>query len=139
MPRSTIAAAAAFMFALSLIGAVGACGSNSPASSQKVFTQADDRTTVAANVGDVVVVRLPENMTTGYTWAMTVADGLKLTGSEYEGPAGGGEPAVGAGGTRVLTYTVEKSGRLTINGNYVQSWQKRPKAADTFALIIQAH
>jgi inhibitor of cysteine peptidase len=70
---------------------------------------------VEARPGDEVIVRLPENPTTGYSWEH--ADGQEMAASEFD--AGGG--GAGAGGERVVRLTVRQSpGSATFR--LVRSW-----------------
>lgn len=61
------------------------------------LTEADAGRSIAVTPGQHVVVRLPENPTTGYRWSVPVA--LEVAADTYERGGGG----VGAGGQRVLT------------------------------------
>src|SRR5262245_21975440 len=58
-----------------------------------VLSEQDFGRTVNVRMGEVVTVRLQENPTTGYRWAVETASGLEQTGDHFE--AGG---AVGAAG-----------------------------------------
>jgi predicted secreted protein len=63
---------------------------------------------VRVRLADDVVVRLPENATTGYQWHLvTVEGGLEVADSDYEPP---GRVVPGAGGTRVLRLRPTKVG-----------------------------
>jgi inhibitor of cysteine peptidase len=65
------------------------------------LTEADSGTTVSADPGDTIVVRLPENPTTGYRWE--VAGGPSPSADDFTS-AGTGQ---GAGGERTLRFTAQ--------------------------------
>lgn len=72
------------------------------------LSQADDGRAVMVAAGQHVVVRLPENPTTGYRW--TSPAGVEVVADEYRSP---GSTAVGAAGERVFTLgAVSTTGEL---------------------------
>jgi len=62
------------------------------------LNQDDDGRVVTVAAGQQIVVRLPENPTTGYRWEPPA--GVKVVADEYRSPGG---RAMGAGGERVFT------------------------------------
>jgi inhibitor of cysteine peptidase len=76
------------------------------------LSRADDGRSVELGVGDTVVLRLEENPTTGYQWALDQDSGdvLALRASDDVGSPGS---AVGGGGERAFTFTASKAGRAT--------------------------
>jgi predicted secreted protein len=77
--------------------------------------------TVTADVGDVVVIRLPENSTTGYAWSV-IADGLDVVRNEFV-PIGG---SVGAAGQRQIDLRVVKNGAADVVLRLERPWEDRP-------------
>lgn len=81
------------------------------------------------NNGDIIPVdmhteiriRLPENPTTGYSWNVTSADGLAITGDEYIAPE---EERPGAGGTHIWTMEPKETGIVTFSAVYVRPWEE---------------
>jgi len=89
---------------------------------------------IRVSVGAAVIIRLPENPSTGFTWQYTVNENiLEVVGDNYIGP----ENAIpGAGGTRVLKFNVIGSGDGEVNMNYVRPWENQP--IDHFSVILRA-
>lgn len=96
------------------------------------LTQANNGQTVQARPGDVVVVRLAENPTTGYRWTVTHGPAP----SEDTFSAGGG--ATGAGGERVLRFTV--AGPITVQVRAVlrRQWETEGAPQASFEVTIDA-
>jgi predicted secreted protein len=92
-----------------------------------VLTQANNGTTVSANAGDVIVVRLTENPTTGYRWE--VAGGASPSADDFA-PAGGGQ---GAAGERVLRFAAA-SGPIALVLRRAWEADKPPQA--TFGVTV---
>ncbi len=116
-----------------LSGLISACAnpSNSPnathasthANNILVLTDADDRRSVKIHVGNRLTVKLPENASTGFTWAVDQIDRslLKLESSKYIAPEQAG--FVGVRGMRVFTFTTERIGESTLSFKYWRFWQ----------------
>ena len=93
------------------------CGSNE----EFGVDQSDDGSTLKADVGDVIVVRLAENPTTGFSWKMAPSSGLEIESDEYvadDAP----DDMVGVGGTHEWRIKVTGAGEQTIKGDYRQEW-----------------
>ena len=86
------------------------------------LTQANDGESCEVHPDDVVIVRLDENPTTGYQWAVNTLDDkvLALQGSEFLPP---GDPQFGEGGIRVFTFKAKTTGRAHIQLKYWQEWE----------------
>lgn len=85
-------------------------------------------------VGEEFDIRLPSNPSTGYQWQVAALDEkvVRLVDTRWE-PQVGGEagadgsppaPAVGVGGTSVLTFVGAADGRGVIRLVYVRPWEK---------------
>ncbi len=72
--------------------------------------------------GDVLVVRLPENATTGYVWQVQVAEGLTVVGDQ----AGPGGAAPGGGGHRVVRVGGDRAGTWPLVLRLARPWEERP-------------
>ena len=96
------------------------------------ITAASDGELVEADVGNVIVVRLEENPSTGFRWFLDELPGnLEAVGDAYT-PFG---PAVGAGGMRTLTFHVVSGGQGRIGLVRRREWQSEPKD-DIFSVGI---
>ena len=75
---------------------------------------------VRVGLGDDIVVRLPENATTGYRWHVDgVEGGLQVTAEEYAPP---GRLLPGAGGMRELRLRPTEAGRGRLELVLRQPW-----------------
>lgn len=103
------------------------------------LTQADNGKTVKLAVGKPLVIRLPGNPTTGYSWRTA-----KITG---EAVAAAGDPKyqvdahapgmVGVGGTFTFTFNAAKQGKAVINLEYVRPWEKGVAPIKTFSATVE--
>ena len=101
---------------------------------QTTLTNADAGRTVAANVGDSVVLSLDENPTTGYLWKIEEIDStvLELTGDDYE--SGGG--AIGGGGKRKLSFKAIQAGTSPMRLKCVRQWEP-DNPSGTFSATVE--
>jgi inhibitor of cysteine peptidase len=93
-----------------------------------VITEADRGREVEARVGDVLVVQLPENPTTGFRWALASPDSkvLGLARDDFQRSARGG---VGAGGLRVFRIAAKHAGSARIELKLARAWEAAPPRA----------
>ncbi len=89
-----------------------------------------------AKQGDVIVIRLDENITTGYSWESGVIDSpfVEASPSEYTSAAG---TAMGRGGTRTFRFQAKSSGSGQIRLRLRRPWEPEDAAIDSFAVNIQ--
>jgi inhibitor of cysteine peptidase len=97
----------------------------------EVNEQANGKT-VALSGGQVLVVRLPENPTTGYRWVAESNDAMKLEADEYF-PNNTG---IGAGGTRQLRWSALAPGQSQIILKQKRSWETTGTAIGHFSLVV---
>jgi inhibitor of cysteine peptidase len=93
----------------------------------ETLTQADAGKAVELKEGDVISVRLEENPTTGYRWAVDELDEqvLELQSSDFVGAQGGG---AGAAGERRLTFRAKRAGTTALRLQYRREWEKENPA-----------
>jgi len=105
---------------------------------------ADSGKTVKAAVGDLVLIKLQANPSTGYTWsaadlAKDSAVELKskkfLTASQMNAEI---QPKPGQGGETTFTYRVVRTGKAAISLSYRRPWEKKTAPAKAFAVTIEA-
>jgi predicted secreted protein len=94
-------------------------------------------TTVRVRVGDVLVIRLPANASTGYAWAFTSTGRpvVRVVSSRYV-PAK--SRLVGAPGTFVARIAVRAVGRRTLALAYRRTTRPPTPAARTFRVQVVA-
>ncbi|MGA2935365.1 MAG: protease inhibitor I42 family protein [Methanomicrobiales archaeon] len=124
------ATATATRFSLSLIVGESSCVANVctlPAVPSTVparfhvYTEADNGKTVQEPVGETFSVRLQENPTTGYSWNLSVPNGLRISRDEYIPSSTGGQ-MVGTGGIRSFTLVTLTPGIQTLIAEYRRPW-----------------
>lgn len=108
--------------------------------SRVTLTPLDSGHEITVSVGQVLVVELPSNRTTGYSWAVagTPAPILVTLGepayNQDLSPLG----IVGAGGTEIWRFRAAKPGRETLRLKYAHSWEKNvaPVNVVTFNVVV---
>ena len=120
--------------------ALAACSRDRPPGIEIVLTEADAGATLTVPMGARIVVRLPANPSTGYTWAEAVAPGpaLRAIGEPaFETSDAGGR--VGAPGTQVFRYEVAGPGRARVALANARPWEPADTpAAGTFDVTVVA-
>lgn len=91
-------------------------------------------TRVTATPGDRIVIRIPENATTGYQWQVEhVADPLELESSEMTPPA---EAAPGAGGERRVVLRARRPGQARVALKLQRTWERKPTERFEFDVTV---
>lgn len=127
-----------------VLAAVLALGELAPAAAGRQRALADTITVGPAasgdcrtlDRGDLLVVRLPSNPSTGYAWK--VAGGvdrmLALAGRAYVPPTDA--TRVGAPGTAILRFRAATPGSARLRLVYVRPWEKSVAPQRTFTLRV---
>jgi predicted secreted protein len=136
--RRSVRVAAVLAIALAVV-LVGGCASTPGASPSGGPVRVDataDGTTVQLAPGAELVVALEGNPTTGFDWrvAGTLPPQLTAKSDTLESSAAPG--VVGAGGTRVFTYTVAATGTGVLDMEYLRSWETTVPPEKTFKLTV---
>ena len=102
----------------------------------RTLTQADSGKSIVVAPGDLITIRLPENPTTGYRWAVDKADtaAVSLQNEDFTPPAGGG---VGAGGEKTVTFEAKKAGSAEITLKRWRDWEGDASITDRFGVTVQ--
>jgi inhibitor of cysteine peptidase len=95
---------------------------------------------ITVKVGQEFKLTLQCNATTGYQWVLAKPLDeklVKLLGNEYKRLD---SKLVGSGGDMVWTFQALAEGKAEIGLNYVRSWEKGAKPAETtnFVVVIKA-
>jgi predicted secreted protein len=108
-----------------------ACSSHVPATQSgalpRELTAADAGTVVELERGQVVIVQLPANRTTGYTWVAELEGDpvlLQQGPSRYVVAESQDSNAVGAGGTEIFTFVANGVGEQVLEFQYRRPWEK---------------
>ncbi|HEY0873762.1 MAG TPA: protease inhibitor I42 family protein [Vicinamibacterales bacterium] len=91
----------------------------------------------AIRAGTEVLIRLPENATTGYRWHFTQdGDGeLTIVDDTYERSAGGA-PVPGAAGMRAVRLVAKRPGRVRLEAHERRSWEAAAAPANTRVFLF---
>ena len=126
------------LFALLACALLAGC---TTAHSPKTISPADTDRQITLAVGQVLVIELPGNPTTGYTWTAKKIDGDALTrlgdGVYKQNPAP--ERMEGVGGVETWKFQGAKAGRQTLRFEYARSWEKdtAPARVAAFEIVVQ--
>lgn len=97
------------------------------------LTADDNGKNLTRRVGDQIAVELRENPTTGFVWRVDPSDEhITQIATEFT-PAGGA--LLGAGGTRIFVFRLEKAGEATISLALKRAWQEGETAATEHFVI----
>src|SRR5262245_61588012 len=103
---------------------------------EMTLTRGDNGKTIEVQAGDSVVVRLDENPTTGFIWAIDQDndDILPLRHSDYTMAPGAG---IGGGGQRTLTFQAQKAGTVSLQLKLWREWEGDQSITERFFVTIQ--
>ena len=99
----------------------------------------DDGSQVELEQGQILVVTLESNPTTGYRWeqAETQESILEQIGEAEFMPSETGEPPlVGAGGWEIFRFTAVSTGQMTLRLVYRRPWEEGVEPLKTFSLQV---
>jgi inhibitor of cysteine peptidase len=104
--------------------------------SEIVILDSDQGKTFEVRAGDLIVIRLAENPTTGYRWEISGVDNqlVEVQGSDYLVAPGTG---IGSGGTRTFHLRAKSTGRGQIQLKLRRSWEPEDKVVEQFTVNIR--
>lgn len=104
-----------------------------------VLTEADDGKTVRLKPQKEVIVILPSNPTTGYSWEMMEpgAEAAVMVVAREFRPSAGTSGRVGAGGMEYFRLRLLKEGRFTVTFVYRRSWEKELEPERIFRIVLE--
>ncbi len=105
---------------------LGLLVSGSAAAARLDLTEQENGKDILLDRGDELVVRLPSNRTTGYSWSlvMTGSGVLKQQGEAAYETLRSDRRLMGAGGVEIWKFCAVKAGALTLTFNYRRPWEK---------------
>jgi predicted secreted protein len=103
--------------------------------SKIILNQNDRGKTVTAGMGDLIVIQLSENPSTGYRWEIdsvnaTIIDLIDSTFSQVLGTG------IGGGGTRTFVFTIRSIGTSKVSLSLRREWEPETMTVDRFEVII---
>jgi inhibitor of cysteine peptidase len=103
----------------------------SPTPIMNVYNESANGTTVTLPLGISFMVVLQENPTTGYSWNVSVTDGLEITNDTFAPPTSG---LIGAGGVHSWDVLITKTGLQEFSGIYMRPWENVTGNETTYVL-----
>lgn len=100
------------------------------------LTDADNTKDITLDLGTQLVITLPGNPSTGYSWEVKSVDGdiLELVGEPQF--VSDNTNVVGAGGQLSLTFEALKAGSTTLELVYLRSWEADIDPLQTFIIQV---
>jgi len=114
------------------------CGAQGPPPDEIVVTAADDGGQIELSEGQLLVVRLLANPSTGYGWQVVQP---ALRGILRQADAVEFQPhsdLLGTPGTEILRFQGVEEGETTLDLEYRRPWQPDAEPAETFRLQVRA-
>lgn len=96
---------------------------------------ADNGARVEVRAGDAIVLRLPDNPTTGYRWQLLPVDGdILVLDDEGYLPSGAG---VGSGGTATWRLRAVREGTTVVAATRWRPWEGEASVIDRYSISVQ--
>ncbi|NBD33988.1 MAG: hypothetical protein GVY17_13735 [Cyanobacteria bacterium] len=111
-------------------------GSETQVMSPLMMTEADQGKTFTVSSGNLIMIKLAENPTTGYRWAITPSDPdvVALQSSEFSLAKNAG---IGSGGERRFVLQAKAPGRVTLQLKKLRSWAGEDSVMQALQLNLQ--
>lgn len=146
VPRS-IGYGSLVVLLMGMLLALAGCGADTdlPAgvTSEEVSLSAKDSGgQVEVDVGQVLVLTLESNPTTGYSWEVVDAEGsvLRQTGEpEFEAASESDPAPLGAGGVEVFRFEAVGAGETRLELVYHRPWEEGVEPLETFSVQVVVH
>jgi len=107
--------------------------------SEILIEAADHGREIEVKEGDIVVIRLEETLSTGYSWEVGDIDEsvLELIDSDYSEPDR--KHFVGGGGARTFRFKAGSAGQDKIRLRLRRSWDPEDEASDRFEISVRVN
>jgi inhibitor of cysteine peptidase len=111
---------------LSLIILLAACLSVTLSAARLDVTEEENGKDLLLNRGDLLVIYLPANRTTGFGWQATFSQSgvLKAEGDAFYLTTKTSPHLAGSGGTETWIFRAEQAGSTSLTLGYVRPWEK---------------
>jgi inhibitor of cysteine peptidase len=119
-----------FTLGITLVSVVG-CKSRSVQ-----LTEADNGKSFSIGVGDSLVITLPGNPSTGYSWEVKSVDSTILVVAGEAQFVSDNTNMVGSGGTLTFTFDAKKTGSSTLELVYLRPWETGVDPLGTFTIQV---
>lgn len=121
------------MLVLSALALASACGPN-----EVQVGRTESGGTILLQAGDVLVVTLPSNPSTGYSWQVLAVDPAVLVqqGDPVYQPSADGTGLVGTGGTETFRFDAISGGSVTLTLGYLRPWEQGSQPIEIFSVDV---
>ena len=102
----------------------------------QIITEAENGTSISIKNGEIFILQLRENPSTGYLWELNMSEGLNILSDGYaqdEAPEG----QVGVPGTHSWVIEAVSQGSQQVNGIYKRSWENTTGTEENFTLAVE--
>lgn len=135
--KLTIVAGSLLVFSLACEVIGQGVGAERTPMSTLTLTHDDNGKAVTIHVGERIVVRLGENPTTGYRWAIEKDNEAEaIVALESSVYARSRESGVGGGGQRILNFTMRKVGTSTLRMKHWRAWEGDASIVEHFTVTV---
>lgn len=102
----------------------------------QIITEAENGKSISIKNGEIFILQLRENPSTGYLWELNVSEGLNILSDGYardEAPEG----QVGVPGTHSWVIEAVSQGNQQVNGIYRRPWENITGTEENFILNVE--
>ncbi|KKG18135.1 protease inhibitor I42 family protein [Methanosarcina mazei] len=102
----------------------------------QIVTEAENGKSIRIKNGEIFILQLRENPSTGYSWELNVSEGLDILSDGYtqdQAPEG----QVGVPGTHSWTIEAVSLGSQQVNGIYKRPWENMTGTEENFTLALE--
>jgi inhibitor of cysteine peptidase len=98
--------------------------------------EAENGSRVTLEVGQILVLILASNPTTGYQWEITELDQAIVEETDHEYQAD--QPTLaGSGGKEIWRFQAQASGTTTLSLEYRRPWEENVEPIETFGIEVE--
>ncbi len=110
--------------------------SGSSTMSEVILSKVDNSKTITLRRGQMLILRLDENPTTGYRWSSPIMDEqvLQVKSDDLNLPS---NTAIGGGGQRIFTFQANNLGQVKLQLKNWREWTGEQSIVDKFEVTIQ--
>ncbi|MBU0512870.1 MAG: protease inhibitor I42 family protein [Chloroflexi bacterium] len=103
----------------------------------EIMIDSDDRDSqIDMTMGQVLIVSLPSNPTTGFQWEVAEIDGVVLQQGEATDYEASQPVLEGSGGVETFYFEAKSAGQITLKLIYHRSWEEGVDPVDEFSVSV---
>ena len=115
------------------------CAKSDKTSQDRMITEDDNGNSIHIKEGHVFYLKLKENPSTGYSWQLSLSNGLSQLSDKYYSPESskkGGRLAIGAAGFHLWSIEAAAKGSKQVTAIYKRPWESSTGKEQTFTLNV---